>query len=509
MHGMLDNLLDFIRKDGLSKQLEHSFLGIEVEEHRIDRKGRLSRNPHPQKLGSRDYHPYLQSDFAESQSEIITDPLSSVEDVMQQLNTLQTVLAYSLQNDDRIWPFSMPPALDESDRHFIAKHFDRPAYKEYRDYLIEKYGVARKIITGVHVNYSIPDSFFAHLYQHYQHDFESLTSFKNMLYFRITQNFVLHRWLLTYLFGASPIPEAGFFADASDPCWTHPVRSIRNSRFGYVNDSADHVNVTLYSSFDSFVSGIETAVEDHHLFGPAEFYGPVRLRGQERLNEYRSKGISYLEFRVFDNDPFSANGISRDTLVFLKIFLLYLLLAPVDEQNIEDKLKEAFDENDRVALERPDKPTFKQREGIVILEKMTKLVKDVGVADHDIFTVLQKFTDILAHPQLTPAARLLPFVNDGSLREKGVEIASAHKKAMIKSDALLPSLSNFAHQTQTLIFKSVELGIRYTVRKSQSNKEVVNLTSGEITRKLKLEDYKEITLDNSEKYLRELFPTLK
>lgn len=71
---MLDHLLTVIREEHLAEQLYHSLVGLEIEEHRIDQHGRLSRRPHPRQLGSRTIHPYLQTDFTESQLEVITDP---------------------------------------------------------------------------------------------------------------------------------------------------------------------------------------------------------------------------------------------------------------------------------------------------------------------------------------------------------------------------------------------------------------------------------------------------
>ncbi len=69
---MLKNLLKYIQEEHVAEQLYHSLIGIEIEEHRIDQHGQLSQLPYPKHLGSRRYHPYLQSDFSESMSELIT-----------------------------------------------------------------------------------------------------------------------------------------------------------------------------------------------------------------------------------------------------------------------------------------------------------------------------------------------------------------------------------------------------------------------------------------------------
>ena len=78
---MLDHLLTVIREEHLAEQLYHSLVGLEIEEHRIDQHGRLSQRPHPRQLGSRTIHPYLQTDFTESQLEVITDPNPNIGDI--------------------------------------------------------------------------------------------------------------------------------------------------------------------------------------------------------------------------------------------------------------------------------------------------------------------------------------------------------------------------------------------------------------------------------------------
>jgi Gamma-glutamylcysteine synthetase len=165
-----------------------------------------------------------------------------------------------MQGGDRIWPLSMPPRLTTDDSDFIKAHFERPAFSDYRDYLTNKYGVASKIMTGVHLNYSIPDPVINRLYAHYEGEFQRVTDFRNALYFRMAQNLVLNRWLITYLFGASPVAEDGFF-EQPPASLTHPVRSIRNSHFGYANLPADGVDATVYQSLPHFVERLSSLIE--------------------------------------------------------------------------------------------------------------------------------------------------------------------------------------------------------------------------------------------------------
>lgn len=502
---MLKNLLTYIQEEHVAEQLYHSLIGIEIEEHRIDNHGQLTRKPYPTNLGSRRYHPYLQSDFSESMNEIITDPNPNIGGVLDQLDTLQTVLYRSIDKSEFFWPLSMPPALDDDDVDFIEDHFGRPVYTKYRNYLTKKYGVARKIITGVHVNFSIPEPVINRLYVHYQDQFKTLVAFKNALYFQLTQNFVLHRWLLTYLFGASPIAEKGFFPKKDAQVLTHPVRSIRNSIYGYVNEPEDHVDATIYTSLDHYIDGLDSAVDHHHLYSKAEFYGPVRLRGQDDVKDYRTKGISYLEFRVLDNTPFTPNGISRHAMYFLKFFLMYLLVTPIDHETIANDLKQSFTDNNQVALESPDQPTFKMAEGVQIFNELITMAKSLH-AHSEQLQALDDFSEVISHPELTASAMLLKHIKDDSLMDFGTTVAKEWRAQRLGANTLLPSMSNISFEAQRLIFYAIQLGIRYYVVKDEEGESLITLTYDNVTQVVYTDKVGKV---EPLEYLYNLFPDIK
>ncbi len=501
---MLENLLANIIKEDVAEQLYHSLIGIEIEEHRVDEKGRLSRHPYPEELGSRRYHPYLQSDFSETMNELITDPNPNIGGVLDQLDTIQTVLYRSMKADEYIWPLSMPPAISEDDIKFVSDHFARPPFQKYRDYLTEKYGVPLKIVTGLHFNFSIPEPVINRLYTHYEDQYSSLVDFKNALYFRITQNFVLNRWLLTYLFGASPIAEKGFFTSETPQALQHPVRSIRNSVYGYVNQEQDKVGVDVYTSLSRYTSQITDAINHHRLFSPAEFYGPVRLRGQESLPEYESKGISYLEFRVLDNTPFTPNGISRHAMYFLKFFIIYLLTHPVNQANITQRLEDAFIENNRVALEKTDEPTFKQDEGIRIFNDLIEMAKKLH-AHSEQLQALDDFSEVMTHPELTASAQLVHHIKNNSLTEFGIETAKKWKSIRTDGFHLLPAMSNLTPNAQRLVFDAIQLGIKYYEVRDENGEELLMLTYDNITQVV----YSHRIDEEPLQYLYKLFPEIK
>ena len=71
-------LLQKIRESEASKFLFDLNLGLEKECIRVDRDGFIANTPHPKGLGDKLNHPYITTDFAESQLELITKPLDSI-----------------------------------------------------------------------------------------------------------------------------------------------------------------------------------------------------------------------------------------------------------------------------------------------------------------------------------------------------------------------------------------------------------------------------------------------
>lgn len=496
---MLDNLLAVIREENLSEQLYHSLVGLEIEEQRIDQHGRLSRQPHPSKLGSRTFHPYLQTDFTETQLEVITDPNPNIGGTLDQLDTLQTVVYRSLEGDDRIWPLSMPPVMDADDLKFVAGHFDRPAIRPYREYLLKKYGIQHGCMTGVHVNYSLPDPVIHRLYSHYTKEFDSLVGFKNALYFRITQNFVRYQWLLTYLFGASPIAEKGFFETTPDAL-KRPVRSIRNSRYGFVNFPQEQVT---YASLPAHLTQLQRLIDDGTYFSAHEFYGPVRLKGQGNARDFLTGGIQYLELRDFDNTPFTANGVSRHALYFLKIFMIYLLTRDLPD-DLNGALDAARDQNQAVALENPLAPTQYQAAGERVFKEM-RAMADQLQAHTEQWSVIDDLEEVLMHPELTPAAKLMEHVEQDSLMTYGQAVARRWHQERLGTDQLLPRLKQLSDHAQRFVLVAMQDGIRFFQVRDEDGEDLLMFTFDGVTQVLQDRDTK---VADPDKRLRLLFPDL-
>ena len=84
---------------------------------------------------------------------------------------------------------------------------------------------------------------------------------------KVARNFLRYRWLITYLFGASPVSEDGYFRVYDDQP-QEPIRSIRNSTYGYRNH--DNVKVS-YASLERYLEDIHRMVENGLLSEEKEF----------------------------------------------------------------------------------------------------------------------------------------------------------------------------------------------------------------------------------------------
>ena len=95
------------------------------------------------------------------------------------------------------------------------------------------------------------------------------------------------------------------------------VRSLRTSRYGYVND--DDIKVS-YSSLERYIKDITGYVENKQLIAEKEFYSSVRFRGADTIKKFPEQGIKYIEFRLFDLNPFAPFGILEKRILDLYIY---------------------------------------------------------------------------------------------------------------------------------------------------------------------------------------------
>ena len=428
--------------------------GIERESLRVDRQGKLAHTPHPSCLGARSFHPYIQTDFCEFQMELITPVAKSTTEARRFLGAITDVAGRSISKDELLWPLSMPPRIKAQEIQVaqLENEFER----HYRNYLAEKYGTKLQAISGIHYNMELGKDLVEALFQ--ESDQIDIIAFKNALYLKLAQNYLRYRWVITYLFGAAPVAEQGFF-DQEVP---KPVRSFRNSDHGYVNKEEIQVS---FSSLEDYVSAIENYIEQGDLIAEKEFYSAVRFRGQKVNRSFLDKGITYLEFRNFDLNPFERIGISQNTMDTVHLLLLAFLWLDAPE-NVDQALAQGRALNEKIALSHPLEPLPSEAETQNITSALDQLVQHFGLSDYHQGLVKQ-VKDAFADPSQTLAAQLLPHIKDKSLADFALDKALAYHDYDWTAHYALKGYEEIELSTQMLLFDAIQKGLHFEILDEQ------------------------------------------
>lgn len=397
-------------------------MGLEVEMHRVDGTGKLSAEPYPAAIGDQKINPWITNDFLETMSEVVTPAASNALDAMHYLYSINTALRTALSPGEFLWPLSMPPKLTP-ERIKLAQA--GPEKERYFKEWLKRHRVAEGAPCGAHINLSIDQRLIKMVYQKMPERFQDEIAVKNYLYTIVAQGFVRYRWLLTYLFGASPIAEANYFEKGKE--LTQPVRSLRQSRqYGFGSSfSAD------YTDLDSYIEVIERAVSKKEIYTAAQFHGPVRFKGATDLKKLRTEGIAYLELRMLDLDPTSYVGIRTGTLRFIRLLASYFIMSPALNKNeVKDALKVAEQRNELVALEDPTKPSQLTEVATALIEHL-KVYIDLIQAGPEYQELIEDMEYRVKIPMNTPSARLVRHIEAGSLANYALQRAKGYQKSAL------------------------------------------------------------------------------
>lgn len=442
----------------LSKAFLQGTVGIEKESLRVKEDGKLSLSDHPAEFGSRSYHPYIQTDFSESQLELVTPAVDSLDEAYRQLIALHDVTLRTIPEDEWLWPFSMPSVLPEEEDIPIVKVNEQEEIT-YREGLAEKYGKRKQMISGIHFNIALSTSFIKALHSATKSS-EPIVEFSNHLYMKLARNFIRYRWLITYLYGAAPCADPTFFNGSKDEdIPTGYVRSLRNSTHGYHNTQGVQVS---YESIHHYASDIDKLTKEKILSEEREFYGSARLRGTKKVREMIEKGIKYVELRSIDLDPFSPYGISKETLRFLHLFCLLMIWMEEDSPEV-DYLVEGNERNERTAIEHPLSRSQYQEEGDYLLQLMDKMATALGVPEESM-TIVYQAQQMMKHPEQTLAARLIEvFENEQDYLTSGIRYAKEYKQEAWEKPYLLRGYEELELSTQLLIFDALQKGVKVEI----------------------------------------------
>ncbi len=481
MNWKFEKVLDIIKKTDSSTLLKGKW-GIEREAQRVTKNGNLALTNHPVAFGNKLQNSEVTTDFSESQLELVTPPLSSVGEVYKYLEMLTLKVNCELKNE-LLWPLSMPPRLPPEKYIPISKFDDTPEGREkeiYRRGLAARYGKKMQTISGIHFNFSFTDELFDILHKYWGNG-EDKYEFIDKAYFSMARNFLRYRWLLIYLFGASPSTDSTFNTIIQNELKTirkccpeccNPINnykkyatSLRVSRFGYSNGEQGKFTVSYnskseyletirelmktkskkYSEIGMFKDGKQIQLNENVLQKDSEFYSAIRLKqvakkGESQLDALEKRGVGYAEVRIIDVNPYERSGIGLEQMYFLQVFMLYCLFEK--SKDIKRKELDLMDKNHNlIAISgRKNKISlYRYTRGQVLMEdwgqnifhklfQIAKVMDDAGNTSEYVECVVNEFNK-LTDKSLLPSNRI---INDLKLKEEifitfGIRKAMEHK----------------------------------------------------------------------------------
>ena len=136
-----------------------TFKGLEKENLRSDKEGKISNKTFPDAFGVHNYNRYITLDYSEPHLEIVTPPFEDNQTLFSFLQDLHAHVENNLDGD-LLWNYSMPPK-------FKSKYIKLPPHGEtnttklahlYRLGLRNRYGDKMQSTAGIHFNFSFSES---------------------------------------------------------------------------------------------------------------------------------------------------------------------------------------------------------------------------------------------------------------------------------------------------------------------------------------------------------------
>jgi glutamate--cysteine ligase len=479
-------MIDIFEKKNLLKTFWKANYGIEKENIRVDGEGKLSGKPHPKIFGSKLTNPYITTDFGESQMEFITPVCNTLEEMLDFLINIEST-AQEVIGDEYLWPQSTPPHLPARDEDIAIASYDGShkgvEAERYREKLAERYGRKKQMLCGIHYNFSFDDAVLKVLYREISCG-ETYESFKNSIYLKLSRNFFVYRWLLIYLFGASPLVH-GSYSDKcierlrktdGDAYTFNQSTSFRNGKCGYRNRVEEFVP---YDTLENYIGKIDELIESGSIQSEKEYYSPLRLKSKNgTLKKLREEGIAYLELRLLDINPLVKSGIDIETLYFIQAFLYYMAFMPEEKYNeevmdISNKnhymtacsglKKDIYIYNTDGELE-----AF-QSKALSFVDSMRDFYEKYGIMTATLKKAMNNAEKAIKNPKLTLSGRLLEMIDGESFIDFHMKRAKEYKKEFLEKPYALLSYEDLELSTQIILKECIKRGIKFYVLDRKAN----------------------------------------
>lgn len=448
--------------------------GLEKENVRVNPDGTLALTPHPEVFGDKGKHPYITTDFSESQVEMITPPLPSIQEALGFMETLHDIVTEQI-GDELLWPQSLPPALKEGQEIPIAQYSDEHKEKElYRLKLAGTYGKERQLISGIHFNFSFSEKLMEALLKSGMCG-SSMEEVRELVYFRVVRNFLKLRWLFIWLYGESPLAEESLNVISLKTGEKQPMKcgvslSLRTSPLGYRNREEFFID---YSSLEAYRTSIRQLMDDGHIDGPQELYLPLRIKFLEK----HQGAPSYLEVRIVDLDPFTKSGVCSSAIYFSHLLLINSLLKEESGNLTEEELFWASQHQDMASCYgRNEKqelrccPVTVQQKALSILEDMEKILTEYGVLNDVTYRQEMSHNLYLAqNPEKRIGIQLYERIDKEGFMPFHLSMARQFKEESVKEGYRFHGLEDMEMSTQLLLKAAVQKGINFEILDRKEN----------------------------------------
>ncbi len=468
------NSLEDLDSLNLSDFIKISQRGIEKENLRSNNSS-ISLEPHPKVYGSSLTNSRITTDFSEALIELVTGPNKDLNNCLKEL---EDIVYFCLKNtDEDFWPASIPMSIEDEATIPIADYGNSNSgrlKKLYRVGLSHRYGSMMQTVSGIHYNFSFDDRLFE---QWAKKEGEKLREFKDKKYLSLVRNFRRNAWLITYLFGCSPIVPKAFAKGRehslkelnSKDLYLENATCLRMGELGYISKSQDNLNIA-YNNLEEYLADLKKALTTDHprykTLGTKvndeyiqlntaiiqienEYYSSIRPKrlvasGERPINALRDKGIEYVEIRALDNNIYDPFGISDETAIFLESFLFYCLLSE-DQPCEQDEIKKIQSNWGNVVLSGRDEDLkLEFKDGSFFLrDKATRIINEMSYLESRIDNLEYKtiFKKSLETQQnkvndsnKTPSGKLLKkIISSDTTWDKFIDdIAKRHKEEILK-----------------------------------------------------------------------------
>ena len=468
------NSLEDLDSLNLSDFIKISQRGIEKENLRSNNSS-ISLEPHPKVYGSSLTNSRITTDFSEALIELVTGPNKDLNNCLKEL---EDIVYFCLKNtDEDFWPASIPMSIEDEATIPIADYGNSNSgrlKKLYRVGLSHRYGSMMQTVSGIHYNFSFDDRLFE---QWAKKEGEKLREFKDKKYLSLVRNFRRNAWLITYLFGCSPIVPKAFAKGRehslkelnSKDLYLENATCLRMGELGYISKSQDNLNIA-YNNLEEYLADLKKALTTDHprykTLGTKvndeyiqlntaiiqienEYYSSIRPKrlvasGERPINALRDKGIEYVEIRALDNNIYDPFGISDETAIFLESFLFYCLLSE-DQPCEQDEIRKIQSNWGNVVLSGRDEDLkLEFKDGSFFLrDKATRIINEMSylesrIDNQEYKTIFKKSLETQQNKvndsNKTPSGKLLKEIisSDTTWDKFTDDIAKRHKEEILK-----------------------------------------------------------------------------